>query len=190
MKTVRYRFEREIERVTDNNKAKTWLRAEYKTILESDKGFTRKTDYIGLSIISIDEKVKGIDEEIKELQELKKGLKTAKEIALEVGSEVFHEYGIEKLEGTGVSSISITEPSMTSKLKLNILDHEALINAGFYKKIVDEELVLELMSGADERKMLQEFCEVDILIARKPSKLKVNKRRNKKVEYQELEVAS
>jgi hypothetical protein len=190
MKTVRYRFERELERVTDNNKAKKWLKDEFKTILESDKGFTRKTDYIGLSIISIDDKVKGIDEEIKELQELKKGLKQAKEIALEVGSEVLNEYGIEKLEGTGVSSITITEPSMSSKLKLNILNHEALINAGYYKKVVDEESVLELMSGADERNRLKEFCEVDVLISKKPSKLKVNKRRNKKVEYQELEVAS
>ena len=34
MKTVRYRFERELERVTADEKAKVWLKDEFKTILE------------------------------------------------------------------------------------------------------------------------------------------------------------
>jgi hypothetical protein len=131
----------------------------------------------------------GLDEEIKELQELKKGLKQAKEIALEIGAEVLNEYGIEKLEGTGVSSITLTEPSVSSKLKLNVLNHEALISEGYYKKVVDEEAVLNMLFGADERKRLEAFCNVDLVLTKKPSKLKVNKRRNKKETYQELEVA-
>jgi len=190
MKTVRYRFERELERVTADSKARAWLKGEFKNILESDKDFTRKADYIGFSIISIDTKIKGIDEEIKELQELKKNLKQAKEITLEVGAEVLNEYGIEKLEGAGISSITFTKSSMSSKTKLKILNHEELIKAGYYKKVVDEEAILALMCGADERERLKEFCEVDILITQKPSKLKVNKRRNKQVSFEELEVAS
>jgi len=188
MKTVRYRFERELEKVTADTKAKTWLKDEFKTILESEKEFTRKTDYIGFSIVSIDKKVQGIEEELKELQELKRGLKQAKEIALEIGAEVLSEYGIEKLEGTGISSITLTEPSMSSKLKLDVFDGEALMDAGYYKKVVDEEAVLEALFGADERERLKDFCDVDLGLSKKPPKLKVNKRRSKKVAHEELEV--
>lgn len=190
MKTVRYRFERELESVTGDDKAKNWLKGEFKTILESDKDFTRKTDYIGYSIASIDSKVQGIEEEIKELQSLKNTLKKAKEIALVVGADVLGEYGIERLEGAGISSITCTDATMSSKTKLKILNHEALIGAGYYKKVVDEEALLAALFGADERERLKEFCEVDILITKKPSKLKVNKRRSKKATFEEIEVAS
>ena len=73
MKTTRYRFEQAVQEVKEDTTG--WLIDEYKAILESDKDFTRKADYIGFSIASIDDKVTSIDEEIKELQELKKRLK-------------------------------------------------------------------------------------------------------------------
>jgi hypothetical protein len=190
MKTVRYRFERELENVTDNTQAKSWLKGEFKTILESEKEFTRKTDYIGFSLLSIDQKVQSIDEEIKELQTLKRGLREAKAIALEIGAEVLAEYGIDRLEGMGVSSITLSDPTMSIKTSLKIFDHEELIRAGYFKRVVDEEAVLAALCGADERERLKDFCEVDLLVTKKPPKLKVNKRRSKKAAFQELEVAS
>ncbi|HGZ69778.1 MAG TPA: hypothetical protein ENK74_00070 [Nitratifractor sp.] len=190
MKTVRYRFERELERVVDNSEAKSWLKSEFQSILESDKEFTRKTDYIGFSLLSIDNKVQSIDEEIKELQELKRGLKEAKTIALEIGAEVLSEYGIDRLEGMGVSSITLTDGAVSAKPLLKILDQEKLINAGYCKTVVDEEAVLAALYGADERERLKDLCEVDLVVTQKPPKLKVNKRRSKKAAFQELEVAS
>ncbi len=66
MKTTRYRFEQTVQSATD--KTKEWLKEELRAILESDKDYTRKCDYIGLSVLSIDKRLQSIDEEIKELQ--------------------------------------------------------------------------------------------------------------------------
>lgn len=80
MKTTRYKFEQSVQSATA--KTTEWLKEEFRAILESDKDYTRKSDYIGFSVLSIDNRIQSIDEEIKELQELKKQLKTAKEIVL------------------------------------------------------------------------------------------------------------
>ena len=106
MKTTRYQFETTVQSAT--TKTKEWLKEELRAILESDKDYTRKADYIGFSVISIDNRIQSLDEEIKELQGLKKQLKTAKEIVLETGAEIFTEYGIDKLDGAGISSITFT----------------------------------------------------------------------------------
>lgn len=122
MKTTRYKFEQAVQEVKEDTKE--WLRDEFKSILESEKDYTRKCDYIGFSIASIDDKVASLDEEIKELQHLKQKLKSAKEIALTIGAELFQDYGIDKLEGAGISSITLTKESTKSKTTLEILDEE------------------------------------------------------------------
>lgn len=45
MKTQRYNFERQVEKAS--LESQDWLKREFRTILESDKDFTRKADYIG-----------------------------------------------------------------------------------------------------------------------------------------------
>ena len=52
MKTTRYKFEQTVQNASDNNKE--WLKEEFRSILESDKDYTRKADYIGFSVLSID----------------------------------------------------------------------------------------------------------------------------------------
>lgn len=176
MRTQRYRFEMQVERAA--NESSDWLKREFKTILESDKEFTRKADYIGFSILGIDKKIDVIDEEIKELQELKKNLKAAKEVAIITGAEIFREYGINKIEGMGISSISLTKEQIKTKTKLTILNEKELINLGYYKVIADEDAIISAFSKADERVELEKFCNVDILKESIPAKLKINKRRN------------
>ena len=124
MKTTRYRFEQSVQEVKEDTTS--WLTDEFKSILESDKDFTRKCDYIGFSILGIDSKVASIDEEVKELQTLKKNLKLAKELTLQTGATVFQEYGISKLEGAGISSITINEPNPISKIRLTIYNEYKL----------------------------------------------------------------
>ena len=176
MKTTRYRFEQAVQEVKVNTTE--WLKDEFKVILESDKDFTRKADYIGFSILSIDAKVTSLDEEIKELQQLKKSLKSAKDIALTVGAKVLQEYGIDKIEGAGISSITLTKETSKVKRHLDILDTNALIQAGFYKIIVDEDAVLKAYDSNDHEKL--QVIEHVSLVAEEiitPSKLKINKRR-------------
>lgn len=113
MKTQRYNFERQVERASCESQE--WLKREFRTILESEKDYTRKADYISFSIVSIDNKIDGIEEEIKELQELKANLKAAKEIALITGAEIFKEYGIDKIEGLEYHQLLLEKNQLKQK---------------------------------------------------------------------------
>jgi len=176
MKTTRYRFETAIEQVKEESTQ--WLKDEFKSILESDKEFTRKADYIGLSIAGIDAKVASIDEEIKELQAYKKKLKAAKEIALTTGAEVFAEYGIDKLEGAGISSITITKAKPSIKRELSINNADALIKLGYFTLSVDEAAVMDAIVSGDTSEELLQYARVVTTETIIPEKLKVNKRRS------------
>lgn len=176
MKTTRYRFEETVQSATA--KTKEWLKGELRAILESDKDYTRKCDYIGFSVLSIDKRIESIDEEIKELQELIKSLnKAAKDIVLETGAEVFIEYGIDKLDGGGISSITFTGATTSDKTKLIIENREALIEAGFFKKVVDEEMVLHYYTSDKYANIIQENSSLEVISIPRPAKIKVNKRR-------------
>lgn len=178
MITTRTRFQSALEAVTEDTKS--WLIDEFKTILEAEKDYTRKADYIGFSIAHMDAKIQSLDEEIKELQNLKKKLKLAKDTALTIGAEVFGNYGIEKLEGAGISSITVTKPSTTVKTNLKIIDEEALISAGFYKKVLDTDAVIAAhLSDSDSIAYMtvQEYSSYEQEEVTTLAKLKVNKRR-------------
>lgn len=175
MKTTRSRFEKAVQNVNEDSVG--WLRDEFKSILESDKDYTRKADYIGFSILSIDSKITSIDEELKELQGLKKKLKEAKSIALTVGAEVLSTYGIDKIEGAGISSISVSKELNKEIKKLEVLNEDALIRHGYYEKVVDEDAVIDAMNYIHRRELIKDYCRVTTIEASIPAKLKVNKRR-------------
>jgi hypothetical protein len=176
MKTTRYQFEKDIEGANSSNA--DWLKQSFQSILESDKYFTAKADYIGFSILSIDEKVQSLDDQIKELQAIKKRLKEAKEIAVTVGAEIFNTYGIDKLEGTGISSITITDVKQSYHQELLIFNEAALINEGYFKVILDTEAIINDFTKADERAILEPYCNVVITTTSTLAKLKINKRRS------------
>lgn len=175
MKTTRYNFEKALQEAKGNNVS--WLQEEYKSILESDKDYTRKADYIGFSILSIDAKVASIDEEIKELQQYKKNLKTAKDIALTTGATIFKEYGIEKIEGAGISSLTLTKASQKTKTLLIPKDEKLLIESGFYKKVLDMDAVVNAYEYNNYTKLIEKACDISTETITTESKLKVNKRR-------------
>ena len=175
MKTTRYRFEQAVQDVKEDTKS--WLKEEFKSVLESDKDYTRKCDYIGFSIASIDDKIASLDEEIKELQHLKQKLKSAKEIVLTIGAELFGEYGIEKLEGAGISSITVTKASTKSKRTLEVFNSEALIKLGYFSLLVDEEAVIDALSTQEELQNISQYARIVTAETTSTAKLKVNKRR-------------
>ena len=176
MKTTRYQFETTVQSATEKTIA--WLKEEFKSILESDKDYTRKADYIGFSVLSIDTKIQSLDEEIKELQSLKKSLKTAKDIVLETGAQVFIEYGIDKLDGAGISSITLTGATTINKTKLVIDNTEALIEAGLYKKVLDEEMLKDLYDNPQYSDIIRSHTHLDVVSTPKPAKIRINKRKS------------
>ncbi len=175
MKTTRYQFETTVQNATE--KTVEWLKEEFRSILESDKDYTRKADYIGFSVLSIDDRIQSLDEEIKELQQLKKQLKTAKEIVLQTGAEIFLEYGIDKIDGAGISSITYTGATTTDKSKLVIDNPEPLIEAGLYKKVVDEDLVKQFYTSDKYAQIIQANAHIEVISTPKPAKIRINKRR-------------
>jgi len=175
-KLQRYRLEKAVQDVNVTNKQ--WLHEEIKSLLESNKPYQSKCDYIGYSINSIDEKIKIIDEEMKQLKEYKAKLKGAKDITLSVGAEVFESFGISKIEGNGISSITLSSSTRSTKLKItSYTDEDTLISQGFYKKVIDEKKIIETYTSGDYKELLESCCNFQLVETITPSKLRVNKRR-------------
>ena len=175
MKTTRFTFEKAVQEVKANSTQ--WLKDEFISILESNKEFTRKADYIGFSINSIDNKIASLDEEIQLMQQLKKNLKEAKDIALTVGAEVFTQYGVDKLEGAGISSITLTKASTSSQTQLEVTDEAMLIRAGFTKTVLDMDLVNKRYKAGEYLDIINAYTTITNIDKSKPAKLKINKRR-------------
>lgn len=173
--THRYALERDIENASESNVQ--WLKERFKEVLESNKEPSRKCDYLGYSILGIDAKVQLLEDEIKELRFIKDKLKCAKELALEIGAELFSEYGIAKLEGAGISSITLYQPLQSPKLSLTITNEMALIEAGFVKRVVDTEAIKEAYLSGQYLELIHACCEIELHVSTSSKRLKINKRR-------------
>lgn len=185
MKTTRYKLEQMLQDVNKNSL--DLLKMELKDVLESNKEYTRKCDYIGYGLLSIDSKISLIDEQIKELQEYKSKLKLAKDLAYLATAEVFNEYGISKLEGAGISSLSIMPSTTTTKTTLIVVDSKTLIDAGFYKKVLDEEMVIQSFNNNEYVDLINKCSKIEHTTTVKASKIRVNRRRGSHYELIDVE---
>ncbi len=176
MKMTNYRLQTEMEHINANNTE--WFQDYLRQVLESDKPYYVKTDYIGLSIKELDNKIDYLSSDIKEMQALKKSLQNARSVALEVTASVLKEYGIDRLDGTAISSITITPPKTKTKETFKILDEDALVQLGFYKVVIDEQAVKDAMSTLEGMNTIDPYVEVGITQEKIPAKIKVNSRRN------------
>ena len=176
MKMTNYRLQTEMEHIKPDNTE--WFKDYVRQVLESDKPYHVKTDYIGLSIKEIDNKIEYLSSDIKEMQNLKKSLQNAKAVALEAAASVLAEYGIERLDGTAISSITITPAKIKTKETFNIIDADALMQLGFCKVVIDEEAVREVMSTIEGMNEIDPYVEVGIIEEKIPAKIKVNPKRN------------
>lgn len=178
MKTTNYKLQTEIERLTPTSQ-KEWFKNYVKEILESDKPYHAKADYIGLTFQELQNKIDYLSADIKELQELKKTLGEAKRVAQEATASVLAEYGIERMDGTAVSSLTITPPKIKTTEKFVIKDAEALKALGYVKIILDEDAVKDAMSTLEGMDEIDRFVEVGIVTEEVPARIKVNAKRGR-----------
>ncbi len=176
MKMTNYRLQTEIENI--NTDKTEWFKNYVRQVLESNKPYHAKADYIGLSIKELDNKISYISDDIKELQILKKNLTQAKTTALEATAEVLAEYGIDRLDGTAISSITITPSKTKIKDTLTIINSEELIKLGYFRVVVDEESVKEAMNTLEGMNEIDKYVKVGVVKEEVPAKIKVNFRRN------------
>ena len=178
MKMTNYRLQTEIEHLTPTSK-KDWFKNYVRDILESTKPFYVKCDYIGLSFQELQNKIDYLASDIKELQQLKKTLTEAKTIAQEATASVLTEYGIDRIDGTTISSITITPSKIKTTDKLVIINPDALKALGYVKVILDEKAVAEAMSTIEGMDEIDKFVEVSIVTEEVPARIKINSKRGK-----------
>lgn len=181
MKTVRYQLERDIETASQSNKE--WLIAKLQEVLESSNDYTYKAD-IASCFDALDMKIASVETQLLECREIKNALKEAKALALSLGAKVFEKYGIDRLEGLKYSSITVHNSVPTSKLQLTVMNEEALMQAGFYKKILDYDAVLEAYKAGDYVDLISAHSTIELIRAEGQKRLKINKRRNSAIQVQ------
>lgn len=174
MKTTNYRLLSEIQNIKADNPE--WFKQYVRQILESDKPYYAKADYIALSIIDLQSKIDYLSEEIKSMSALKKSLMEAKALALEATASVLSEYGIDRLDGAMVSSITITPSKAKLTETFKIIDEQALIQLGYCSVIVDEKAVREAMSTLESMNEIDAYVEVGVISETIPARLRVNTR--------------
>ncbi|MCX6076287.1 MAG: hypothetical protein NTW78_05285 [Campylobacterales bacterium] len=178
MKMTNYRLQNEMENINPQSQSQEWFKDYVRQVLESNKPYHAKTDYIGLSIQEIQNKINYLTADIQEMTALKKKLSLAKSLALEATATVLAEYGIDRLDGTSISSITITPQKTKLTETFKIINADALIKLGYYNVVVDEQSVKDAMLtvvGMDE---IDAFVEVGVISEEIPAKIKVNARRN------------
>jgi hypothetical protein len=173
----RNRLEKLVQDVKENVSSINFLTDEFRSILESNIEYEKKCDYIGHAILSIENKINQVDEEMEYLKEYKHKLKEAKKLTTTIGAKVFNEYGITKIEGTSISSISLVSATSSTKLDLLDVDEKEFIDQGFYKKVLDKEKIIKSYMDGEYVEFIKQHAVITELVRNNPSRLRVNKRR-------------
>lgn len=177
MKVTNYRLQTEIEQLSTSNQ-KNWFEDYLKSLLESDKPYYQKSDYIALCFFELDNKVNYLSSEIKALTAQKKKLEEAKRLGLEITAKTLKSYGIDKMEGTAISSLTITPSKKKINRKINIKNPNKVMELGFVEFSVDKKSIeLALDSEEDNTELLQ-YLELSTTTETTEAKIKINKRRS------------
>jgi hypothetical protein len=164
---------------TGNNQAKQWFYQSVMNILENQNltSFT-KADQIADAFISLDSKFEYIVEQQRLLASLKKQIEIAKELAKEEVSKALLSFGVTKLEGMKVSSITASKETVKSVAKLQILNEDELLKAGYFKVELDLQSIEETLLSGDSREEIQDYADIKIEKVVKGATIRINKRKN------------
>ena len=175
---VKYRLQTEMENLKLGSV--NWFKDYIKQVLESNKPYYEKADYIAYSINQLQNKIDYVSSEIKELQDLKKSLASSKELAMQITASVLAEYGIDKLEGANISSITITPEKSKTENVILIKDEQAVMRLGFVSFSPDYEAIEKTLSSNDGYawEELSQYVEVSKITTTTQSKIKINNKRN------------
>jgi len=175
---------------SDNPETQSWFYEAVVGILE-DKylpSFT-KADRIAEVFSDLEMKLSYLKEQQQLMQQLWKQLDHAKCNAKVQVAKALKSFGVDKIEGVLVSSITIQPSSESSKMRLEVTDSQALIDTGYFSVIVDEDAVREALSSADRRAEVEDYVRVIIKTTEKSETIRINKRRAKSANNPQLDAA-
>jgi len=176
MKMTNYKLQIQMEQITPSSTE--WFENYIKEILESDKPYYVKADYIGLSFQELQNKIDYIANDIKELQSLKKKLTQSKAIAQEVTAEVLANYGVDRIDGSIISSITLTKPSIKTRDIIKVIDEHELMKMGYVKFELDLESIQKALKTEEGLKELSGVVSISSDKVTTPAKVKVNTKRS------------
>ena len=160
------------------DESKKWFTQSVMNILKAPtQSSFAKADRIAEVFLSLDAKIDYIKEQQRLLASLKKQLEHAKSTAKVEVSNALTSFGVTKLEGLAISSITATKATDKSVAKLEILDEDELLNRGFFKVEVDKEAVEKALLSADQRHEVEQFADMTIELVHKPATIRINKRK-------------
>ena len=105
-------------------------------------------------------------------------MEIAKELAKEEVSKALLSFGVTKLEGMKVSSITASKETVKSVAKLQILNEEELLKAGYFKVELDLQAIEEALLSGDRREEVQDYADMKIEKVVKSATIRINKRKN------------
>ncbi len=175
---------------TDNSQSKKWFYDTVVAILDNQNiSFYSKSDRIAEAFVSLDSKIDYLKEQQKLLASLKKQLEIAKTNGKEQVAKALLSFGIDKLEGLAISSITVSDATDETSTKLEILDEKALIHAGYFSVILDTKAVENALISADQRHEVEEFADMNIVSVHKPASIRINKRKLLSTEQPQIQAA-
>lgn len=164
---------------TGNKQAKEWFKQSVMKILEAPTvSAYSKADTLSELFESLDLKLNYIKEQQRLLAALKKQIETAKGYAKEEVSNILLSLGVNKLDGLKISSITASKPTDKSVAKLEILNEDALIQAGFFRIELDTVAVEKALLSADQRHEVEQYADMKIELVSKPATIRINKRKS------------
>ena len=178
MKLVNYQLQTQIESLS-SEKSTEFFSDYIRTIIEDNsKPYHQRADYVGLSLNELKSKVDFLTQDIRELQQLKKKMTSALDIAREITASVFEANGINRIDGNIISSLTLTKPSVKTKTSLVVTDAEAVMRLGYIKYEPDIEELTLAMKTENGFKELDAFVSVSSEDIITPAKIKVNTKRS------------
>jgi len=175
---------------TDNAENIEWFFGAIVNILEDKRiPYFQKTDKIANAMMNIDTKINYIKEQTKLLQHMKKQLELSRSKAKGQIAKALTSYGLDKLEGVQVSSITVAPSSKTNKTIIKILDEDALIKAGFFAVVIDSDAVEQALYSADQRHEVEAYISTSIETIIKDETIRINKRKSLPMESTKIEAA-
>ena len=178
MKLVNYKLQNQIEYLSDE-KTNSFFKEYLQGILEDKaKPYYQRADYIGLSLNEIKNKIDTLTSDISDLQNLKKKLSNALEIAKIQVAEIFALNGIDRIDGNIISSLTITNSTSKTKDEIIIKNENALINKRYVKFSVDIEAIEKALQTKEGKKELNKLVQITPITVTTPAKVKVNLKKN------------
>lgn len=178
MKLVNYALQQQIEYLSEE-KSKQHFKEYLQSILEdTSKPYYQRCDYVGLSLHELKSKIDTLAQDISELQVYKKKLSSALDIAKELTAEVLINNGIDRIDGNIISSLTLTNPSTTTKQKITVKDENAVMGLGYVKFSVDDEAIAKVVAeNSESLKDLSGFISIEKIETVNPAKVKINTKR-------------